>query len=257
MAQTPIAKRKAQNARAEYRKNIRNIVAVLGGKKLRLTAELKRRLTKAAKLERYEEAAKLRDQIRGLEDIFAHRVVVHERAPLPVWQETEAKLSRLLGAATPIHRIEGYDIANIGPDAATGSLVVFQDGQPDKSKYRKFRIKTVRGASDIAMLEEVLRRRFAHPEWPRPELIVVDGGKPQLGAALKTLREAGIKKQEVRMPIVTALAKREEILFTEREAIPLKRGDSEILHLFQRIRDESHRFARVYHHALRAKALAV
>jgi len=134
--------------------------------------------------------------------------------------------------------------------------VVFSNGQPDKSQYRKFRIKTVRGSNDVAMLREVLKRRFNHPEWSIPELIVIDGGQPQLNAARGVIHDSKFLIQDSRS-IVTALAKREEILYLEGgRTIALKRHDPAILHLFQRIRDESHRFARAYHHKLREKRYA-
>lgn len=256
----PVAERFARRQRRVYRENIRNIVAVLSGGRRRLVGRLKRELKTAVKTERYEEAARLRDAVFGLEDVFSHRGLVHTtgsagpttsgaRHP---WPLVAAKLRSLLKTERAVHRIEGYDIANIGAEAATGSMVVFTSGQPEKNQYRKFRIRSVPGANDVAMLKEMLYRRFNHPEWHAPDMIVIDGGKPQLGAALSALRGLTSKR-----PLITALAKREEILFTENgRVIPLRRQDQALLHLFQRIRDESHRFARVYHHTLRARAYA-
>lgn len=238
--------------RSEYRKNIRNIVAVLEGRRTRLVGTLKKQMKQAVKREQFEEAARMRDQIFGLEDVFMHRPVLREPEVRYAWPAVLSKLQTLLKTRVDIKRIEGYDIANIGAEAATGSMVVFVSGQPDKSQYRKFRIKTVAGISDVDMLKEVLGRRLGHPEWPYPELMVIDGGRPQLGAALKTLEESRIWNLESRRLLVTALAKREEILYTANgRQIPLRRQDPAILHFFQRIRDESHRFARVYHHKLR------
>ena len=258
-----------KKARREYQRNIRNIAAVLSGKKTRLVSTLRRRLEKAAKAERYEDAARLRDEIRGLDSVFSHQGVLRAPQTSALWSETRPNLRSLFKTQKYISRIEGYDISNISGQEATGSMVVFMNGAPDKSQYRKFRIRMPAppgGGNDVAMLKEVLRRRFGHPEWPYPELIVVYGGQPQLGAALWALRESslrpelrprGIKNLESKKPIVTALAKREEILFLEdRRAIPLRKQDHAILHFFQRIRDESHRFARAYHHKLRTKHYA-
>ncbi len=275
------AKRKAKSENREYRKNIRSIVAVLSGERTRLVGRMKREMKDAVKKERYEEAARLRDAVFGLEDVFAHRQVLHApgstglttgEARYP-WPIVLGKLQSLLKTKRDITRIEGYDISNISGTGATGSMVVFTNGQPDKDQYRKFRIRTVRGSNDVAMLQEVLRRRLNHPEWPYPELMVIDGGKGQLNAALSVLRTLATSNQ---MPtasssrakqgaggwkreatIVTALAKREEILYTAAgRAIPLRRQDPAVLHLFQRIRDESHRFARAYHHKLRERLYA-
>ena len=257
-------KSKIKNLR-EYRKNIRNIVAVLLGDRTRLVGRLKREMKAAVRKECYEEAARLRDAVFGLEDVFAHRQVLHTPQTNYPWLIILGKLQTLLKTQRDISRIEGYDISNISGTSATGSLVVFSNGQPDKSQYRKFRIQTVRGSNDVAMLKEVIRRRLSHPEWPYPELMVIDGGKGQLNAALSVLRESRIQPAlgrararpgnlESRRPIVSALAKREEILYTaDGRAIPLQRQDPAVLHLFQRIRDESHRFARAYHHKVRQK----
>ncbi|MBI2055329.1 MAG: excinuclease ABC subunit UvrC, partial [Candidatus Sungbacteria bacterium] len=139
-------------------------------------------------------------------------------------------------------------------EQATGSTAVFIDGQPSKNQYRKFKIKTIEGISDVDMIKEVLARRLRHTEWPYPQLLVIDGGKAQLNAAIATLRELRVKNRELRTTMVTALAKREEILYLPGcKAVALKSQPPDVLHLFQRIRDESHRFARAYHHKLRGK----
>lgn len=246
----------AKRQRAEYRKNIRNVIAVLSGSRTRLIGRLKGEMKVAVKKERYEEAARLRDAIFGLEAVFAHRHVLHTPgAPRP-WPLLLGTLKRLLKTERDIHRIEGYDISNISGTSATGSMVVFTNGQLDKGQYRKFRIKTIGGSNDVAMFREVLERRFRHSEWPFPQLVVIDGGKAQLYVALKTIHDSKFMIHDSPL-LVTALAKREEILFTaDGRAIPLQRHDPAILHLFQRIRDESHRFARRYHHALRKRSYA-
>jgi len=178
--------------------------------------------------------------------------------------------------AAPV-RIECYDISNIQGQAATGSMVVFVNGVPRKSDYRRFRIRTVEGADDYAMMQEVLRRRFRRagrapaemhdPEngqgpteaaapgkensWALlPDLLIVDGGKGQLNAALEVLREFQL---EAEVPAI-GLAKQEEEVFLpgQSEAVVLPR-DAEGLFLLQRIRDEAHRFAVTYHRTLRDK----
>jgi excinuclease ABC subunit C len=163
------------------------------------------------------------------------------------WESDEAKgkrslsaLEKVLGLA-PLTRLECYDISNNQGTNAVGSMVVFEAGQPKKSDYRKFSIKGVAGSDDFAMMAEVLRRRVRHMDdggWPRPNLIIIDGGKGQLSAARDVLNDAGVK-----IPLIS-LAKREEEIFRLGIARPLVLPrDSEALFLLQRIRDEAHRFA--------------
>jgi excinuclease ABC subunit C len=166
-------------------------------------------------------------------------------------------LQTQLGLHGPPVRIEAYDISNIQGVAATGSMVVFAEGVPAKSEYRRFKIRAVQGPDDYAMMQQVLRRRFRRAtaeegetqgSWAQvPDLIVVDGGKGQLNAALEVLAEQGLES----VPTI-GLAKAREEIFTpgESEPVVLPR-DSEALHLLQRLRDEAHRFAIVYHKAMR------
>ncbi len=172
------------------------------------------------------------------------------------------------------HRIECYDNSNIQGTNPVASMVVFIDGKPVTSEYRRFKVKTVIGADDFATMQEILRRRFkrakdvqertppgeadqdaeaaAPPrdDWPLPDLVIIDGGKGQLNAAVQVMRELGVYD----IPTV-GLAKRFEELFVpdEDEPVILPRG-SEALYLVQRVRDEAHRFAITFHRQLRAKA---
>jgi len=167
-------------------------------------------------------------------------------------QRAIAQLAAALYVAPPLRRIETYDISNIQGKQATGSMVVFTDGQPDKGQYRKFRIKIDNTPNDYAMLQEVLSRRFSgrHAEWKNPDLILIDGGKGQLNAA-----RAVLEKLSINIPLAS-IAKREEILFFyEAEKIKEVRlpFDSDALYLVQRMRDEAHRFGVSYHRLLRSK----
>ncbi|MGE5596876.1 MAG: excinuclease ABC subunit UvrC, partial [Hyphomicrobiales bacterium] len=180
-------------------------------------------------------------------------------------------------------RIECYDNSNIQGSSPVSSMVVFVDGKPATSQYRRFRVKTVEGANDFATMQEILRRRFkragsalrtedaaisgdgnadgtdpgseSRPRpgddaWELPDLVIIDGGKGQLGAAVAVMRELGVYS----IPTV-GLAKRFEELFVpdDDEPIVLPRG-SEALYLVQRIRDEAHRFAITYHRQVRGKS---
>jgi len=162
------------------------------------------------------------------------------------------QLARVLGMPKPPERIEGFDISNTGGDESVGSLVVFDGGVPNKDEYRKFRIRTVVGPNDVASLEEVVRRRFSRLKKEGktlPGLILVDGGKGQLAAAVKALGEAGVGD----IPVIS-LAKREEIIFTPKhpEGIRLD-GTAPALKLLQHVRDEAHRFAITFHRKRRGK----
>jgi excinuclease UvrABC nuclease subunit len=147
--------------------------------------------------------------------------------------------------------IEAYDVSNIQGKEATGSMVTFVDGKPDKNLYRRFKIKSVDGPNDIAMLKEVLSRRFKHREWAYPDLILIDGGKAQLNAAISLAKHHKVKAK------ITALAKRNNELYVENSKRPvlLKHLPRETSDLLLRLRDEAHRFAISYHHKLRIKLL--
>jgi len=238
----------------EYLKNIRKLIKVLKGKSDAVLKELKKEMKTASKSQEYEKAAKVRDQVTYLEKIISHAKVLEpvEDDTQQDWTDTRRKLQRISGTKKTISRIEAYDISDIQGKEATGSMVVFVDGKPNKSLYRKFKIKIQSKPNDTAMLKEVLKRRLKHEEWPSPDLILIDGGKAQLNIAKSTLlkmRINGIK--------VTALAKRKNELFLENRKKPvlLKSLPREIFNLILQLRDEAHRFAITYHKKLREKSL--
>ncbi len=152
-------------------------------------------------------------------------------------------------------RIEGYDISDIQGMAAVGSMVVFDKGKPKPAHYRRFKIKSVSGADDYAMLAEVLKRRFKRAEaasgtWAiKPDMVLIDGGKGQLSAAIKAMREMGAEA----IP-AAGLTKENEELFIPGRAKPIVLPPSSPgLQLLQRLRDEAHRFALGYHHRIRKR----
>jgi excinuclease ABC subunit C len=167
---------------------------------------------------------------------------------------------RLSLPAVP-HRIECYDISNFQGQESVASQVVFEDGVPAKEHYRRYKIKTVEGANDYASMTEVLSRRFTHDEYDRPDLIVIDGGKGQLGVAVKVLEDLG--KEDI--PIVglakartqgdfqdqEVAATQERFFLPGRQNPVLFRNNSDALHILVGIRDEAHRFAITYHRKLR------
>jgi excinuclease ABC subunit C len=168
-----------------------------------------------------------------------------------------------MGLETAPLRIECYDISTIQGTDTVGSMVVFEDGLPKKSEYRRFKIKTLTGQDDFAAMEEVLRRRFGayvadldRPVEDRgkfayaPSLVIIDGGAGQLGRAVKVLNDFGLD-----IP-VAGLAKRLEEVYQPNRAEPLMipRGE-DALYLLQSVRDEAHRFAVTYHRSLRSKRM--
>ncbi len=197
---------------------------------------LKRKLAQTAKENAEDYIA--REQVRWLSD--------ERRAQLGL-----AKITEALKLPHPPKRIEMYDISNFQGQHAVGSMVVFLDGLPRANAYRKFKIKTVRGPNDVHMLAEMLRRRFAHQAdaaWAAPDLILLDGGRPQLSTVLSKVKNLPA------VPIA-ALAKQEEELFIPKRAGSIRLPhDSPGLHLVQRIRDEAHRFAIGYYRKTHTQA---
>ncbi|MBQ4114828.1 excinuclease ABC subunit UvrC [bacterium] len=157
------------------------------------------------------------------------------------------------------NRIECYDISHIQGTNTVASMVVFQNGLPKKSAYRKFKVKSTEGKpDDFLSMKEVLSRRLAklnQPKWEKPDLIIIDGGKGQLSSVMQIVKDMDIPLGENGIDFVS-LAKREEEVFlpNQSDSILLPR-DSSALYLIQRIRDEAHRFAITYHRDLRSKAL--
>jgi excinuclease ABC subunit C len=162
------------------------------------------------------------------------------------------KLADLLELENPPRRIECIDIANLQGEESVGSVVCFIDGRPFKSGYKRFRIMSVDGQDDYAMIKEVVRRRYryaADGEELYPDIIQIDGGLGQLHAALDALGELDIQP-----PMVIALAKREEEVYIQAKAKPVRlRRNNPALRILQFARDEAHRFAQHYHHILRRK----
>ncbi len=227
-----------------YRENLRQLGLFLEGKHSELLKELKDMMYKAARNELFEKAAMLRDKISSLTEIIA-------QTKEPKQEDLILKLQKALRLAKAPERIEAFDISEIGGAGLSGSMVSFVGGWPDKKNYRKFRIKTVKGINDYAMIGEVLRRRFKkRGQAPFPDLVLIDGGKGHLSCARKELKGVGLDK----IPVI-ALAKRLENIYTSSGRLLQLPKNSKVLHLLQRIRDEAHRFAISYHRKLRQKGM--
>jgi excinuclease ABC subunit C len=277
--------------RDEYLGQVRAACEFLAGHADEIAAEIEVEMKKAASALEFEKAAQLRD---ALEDVkrTTQQTEKFERMPytLPVAINPESdlrELGRILGLPAPPARIEGFDISNISGTFMVASMVSFWHGRPDRSNYRRFKMKTVTAQNDFACMAETVRRRYsrllkearesapailgqdgpganppdASPEleapWvPKaastaamPDLILIDGGRGQLNAACQELGLSGI-------PII-GLAKEFEEIYRPDAQDPLRLGlDNPALKLLQRVRDESHRFANTYNAQLRLKKIS-
>ena len=247
--------------REAYRKDIARLRRFLEGKRSRVLRDLSREMETLAADLRFEDAARVRDQYQAIEALGRRGTLTDHAQPevfLPTFDPADGlqALTDLLEADEPVRTIEAVDIANLGPDEAVGALIQFIDGRPFKPGYRRFRIKTVAGPNDVAMIREVVFRRFRRLRDELavlPDLLLIDGGPAQLHAAAEALDAA-----DARPGHLLSLAKREEEVFVlgraEDEPLRLPRT-SPALKVLQTVRDEAHRFAQHYHHLLRRKAL--
>ncbi len=231
-------------SKKDYARNIRNVKFILEGEKDTLYKNLKVEMEDMSRRHEFEQAAKVRDQIRAIGALYSGTRDIN------YFKEAE-QLQRALHLPRLPERVETFDISNIMGNQAVGSMVSFFNGKPDKSNYRKFRIREVAGIDDFQMLAEIIRRRYSRLKREGlifPDLIIVDGGKGQLSAAVAALSEL-----EVQIPVM-AIAKREEEVFLPGKRDPVRLAqDSLALQLVQRMRDEAHRFAIGYHRQLRRK----
>ncbi len=238
----------------ECRKNIKKLVLILRGKRNTVLNSLKKEMKQLSIKKEFEKAAKIRDRISNLWQVMSHtKVIESEKIESNTWNKTEKVLKGIVGINKNISRIEAYDVSNIQGKHATGVMVVFINGKPDKNLYRKFKIKVAPKPNDIAMLKETLERRFVHSEWQYPEIILIDGGVSQLNIGIKVKQQ----KLETKNIKVISIAKKYKELFIEGVKKPtlLKTLPNEIFNLIINLDDEAHRFAITYHKKLRKKYL--
>lgn len=247
----PYANKETQ---VEYIKTILKIKKLLSGKEKQLVRDLTKEMSLYAKLEMFERADIVKSQLQQLEYLTQTYRVPRDYIEQPTLVDdiTRARLTELkktLGISKMPRRIECYDISNISGKLATGSMVVFTDGRPSKANYRKFKIKYKSTPDDFEMIREVLSRRFKN-NWPDADLIIIDGGRGQLSAAVKIA-----EKYNKKIPMVS-LAKKLEQIYTTESPIPISLPkESPSRQLVQALRDEAHRFAITYHRLLRSRQL--
>ncbi|MCK5114208.1 MAG: excinuclease ABC subunit UvrC [Phycisphaerae bacterium] len=243
-------------SREDYAAQISRFRKYLDSKGKQLRDELNARMLTASENQNYEQAAELRDELKALQSLqqrgFADEQVQPEVFYIDPTEGLE-KLGKLLQLSETPRTIEGIDIAHLGGKETCGAVVCFIDGKPFKSSYRRYKIKTVDGNDDYASIFEVVTRRYrkagAHEEI-FPDVVLIDGGKGQLGAAA-----AGFEKLGAVPPVLMSLAKKEEIVYVHGCDVPLKIARrNPALRILQSVRDESHRFVQHYHHILRRKA---
>jgi excinuclease ABC subunit C len=243
--------------RREYKKILTDLIKFLRSKRSTILRQLRKQMAEASEAFEYEKAAMFRDRIRLIERLD-RRGTPDEDVQPEVFaadpSEALIKLRELLQTPEPVRIIEGIDVANIAGAEAVGSLVKFIDGRPFKSGYRRFKIKTVKGIDDYAMIAEVVKRRYKYAQrgeelWP--DLVLIDGGLGHLRAAEKALRE-----MEAPAIKIASIAKKEEDIYLQGKNRPLKLpANSPARKLLQYVRDEAHRFAQHYHHILRGKKI--
>ena len=236
-------------SREEYRKNILGIKMILEGKMKKLVISLEKEMNAAAKKNEFEKAAILRNKLFALKHIKDIALISKEFA---------GEESGIRNQESVKMRVEAYDISNISGTNAVGSMVVFANGQPDKSQYRKFKIKTIEGSDDVGMMKEILLRRFKN-NWPMPDLILLDGGQGHANAIGKLVRELGLDV------LIVAVAKGKtrknlNFQFPISNKFPMTQFPKEIQkilddkNLVKQIMDDAHRFAITYHRKLRKKS---
>lgn len=247
----------SKQLQVDYRKTIRHIVSILEGNIKKVASALEEERDRASMQEDFEKAKDMQKRIDAIKLVTSRARKPFEYDVNPnllsdLRKQELNELSTILQEndvpVSSLSRIECFDISNTAGTNSTGSMIVFASGEKNSSEYRRFRIsKHIAGPNDFAMMEEVIRRRFKHSEWPYPDLLIVDGGKGQVSSALKAMKNSGVY-----IPAI-GLAKREEIIVTQSFKEVRLHKASKALFLLMRIRNEAHRFAIAYHRKLRSK----
>lgn len=253
----------------DYRRQIKQLEMYIRGDKNKLLQQIQRDMERAAKRQDFEAASKSRDQLRDLQSLSKQMIFGDKELFDLTLDQALVGLSERLQLKGLPRRIEAYDISHMQGTDNVASMVVFNDGVPNRDEYRRFKMRLV-GNDDFAHMREVIERRFSSKnleQWAKPDLILIDGGKGQLAAALGVLEERGIN-----IPTI-GLAKREEEIIRRSEStsqassghwdneawimsnndfeVILLPKSSHVLQLLQRVRDEAHRFAVTYHSLLK------
>jgi excinuclease ABC subunit C len=243
------ARNAALGARRAYAKQISAIKKILGGRGSELQKQLEANLEAAASEKRFEGAARIRDQLQGLKRVFEHRGLFLEMEPNTLKNDPGLSalqgLARILGLAGSPRRIEFYDASILSGTGAVGGMTAWQNGKPDKSSWRLFRMRRFasRQVNDPAQIAEMLNRRFLHREWKLPNLILVDGGMTQYNAAKAAIQQANLK---IALAALTKGKPRNNRLLWNGKIISFSKLPPDVARLLMRIRDTTHRFSLGY-----------
>ena len=241
----------------QYHERLEKLLDILNGNTTEVTEYLKGKMRISAEKKNFEKAAKLRDIAEGIESLcgIKRRRFIHAKTPESIrGEEGITDLQKALKLKILPVNIECIDISNISGTLAVAGLVHFTDGKSDKAKYRRFRIKTVEGINDFAMMAEAVKRHFSRlmeTRQPLPDLLMVDGGKGQLDAALNALVSENVPP----FPVIGLAKKLEEVYIPGCRLPIVMERERAALKLLQSIRDEAHRFAVSYHKTLRIKTI--
>ena len=238
---------------ADYKRNLRKLIRYLEGDRKKLMRELEKTMQEEAAAGRYELAAEARNQLFGLREL-GRKIVFSDKEFLDISSDQALlALQKLLGLERPPRRIEGYDISHQSGTNAVGSMVVFINGAAARDEYRKFKIRGS-GADDLKSMVEILTRRLKHTEWELPDLIILDGGKTQVGAILPIVAQ-------FKIPVIGrdksgdhSKSAGVKLYVPGREMVELSRG-SHVARLIARVDEEAHRFAITYHSLLKRKSM--
>ncbi len=243
-------------SKEDYRRDIRRLQMFMDGKKSRLLKQLKDEMLEASKALEYEKAAALRDEIHLIETLDQRGHLDEHAQPEVFYVDPKkglAGLRKVLKLAETPRTIEGIDIAHLGGGQTVASVVNFIDGLPFKPGYRRYKIREVKGIDDFGSIREVVARRYRRmldEGDALPDIVLIDGGRGQLNAALNAFEQT-----DVAPPTVISLAKREEEVYVPHHKEPLRISRHAFaLRLLQYVRDEAHRFAQHYHKILRHKS---
>lgn len=238
--------------RKKYLRNVINVKNLLMGKLGKVGEDLEKEIKIASKNERYEEAGQLSHQLNLLKkvsiqtDVEIEEYLTNPNLAEDIREMETIELQEVLSKYFPDFsrpiRIECFDIAHLAGSYPTASMVTFVDGEAEKKFYRHFKIYQSKKRSDVDSMREVIRRRIKHlGDWGRPDLIVIDGGKPQLSKVHDLLETENL-------PFIGLAKRLETIVILTNGSFTEVRAEGAYLHLLQRIRDEAHRFARRLHH---------
>lgn len=256
-----------------YQENIKLLIKLLRGRNKTLMKELAQKMKTLAKAEKFEEAQKVKNKIDLIKEVTEEQYQLQPELILPDLTRKKQK-EALINLRHIMHerglvdlkyrfqRIEAYDVSNTQGKQATVSMVCFIDGYPESSEYKFFKIRQLDKPNDYAMLQEAIIRRQKHPEWGRPDLIVIDGGKGQLRSVNRVWRQS----QFFNCPVVSVVKNPDRlILITQEKAKKDKKiwqtaelnlaKNHPTLHLVSQLRDEAHRFAKKQHTRLRQRNL--